>query len=124
VIALPTERQPALPVWPAASELSLLPSGTNTTAGGQDASLGSVVCTSPGNCVAVGGSTDTNGTNGTNDGQAMVVAETSGVWGHASELTLPSGASTTAGGQYACLDSVACTSPGNCVAGGQSLNGV
>jgi hypothetical protein len=46
----------------------------------------------------------------------MVVTETKGVWGRASELTLPSGAEPK--GQLAALDSVACTSPGRCVAVG------
>ena len=54
VAVVSTAAEPALLVWPAASELSLSPPGTNTTAGGQDASLGSVACTSPGNCVAGG----------------------------------------------------------------------
>lgn len=62
-------------------------------------------------------------TNGSSDYQAMVAAETSGVWGQASKLTLPGGATTTANAQFAFLDSVTCTSPGNCVAVGSYLDG-
>jgi len=40
------------------------------------------------------------------------------VWPSASELTLPAGANTTAGDQNAHLESVTCTSAGNCVAVG------
>ena len=104
------------PVWPAASEFTMPPSGASTAAGDQDAYLSSVTCASPGTCVAVGGYEDTNGNN---DFQVMATTETSGVWGQASELTLPAGASTAAGDQSAYLASVACTSPGNCVAVGQ-----
>ena len=101
-------------VWAQASELTL-PTGANTSAGGQGADLGSVTCTSPGSCVAVGSYSDTNGSH---DYQAMVATETGGVWARASELTLPAGANTSAGGQYADLGSVTCTSPGSCVAVG------
>ena len=101
-------------VWGQARKLEL-PSGANTAAGKQIAALDSVACTGPGSCVAVGYYTDTNGSN---DYQAMVATETSGVWGQASEATLPSGANTAAGKQYAALDSVACTGPGSCVAVG------
>jgi len=58
-----------------------LPANLATVAGAQSASLGSVACTSVGNCVAVGtynasGSTATN-----RDGRAMDVIETGGAWG-------------------------------------------
>jgi hypothetical protein len=99
-------------VWGQAGELSL-PADADTTAGAQDAGLGSVSCTSQDNCVADGDYKDTSG-----GSQAMVVAETGGVWGQASELSLPSNANTTAGAQFAGLGSVSCTSQGNCVAGG------
>jgi hypothetical protein len=97
--------------WGQASEVSL-PPGANTTVDGQAASVDSVVCTSVGNCVASGYYTDTNGSN---DAQAMVATESGGTWGQASELSLPAGANTTAGGQNADVHSVACTSVGNCV---------
>ena len=101
-------------IWARPQTLSL-PPFYNTTAGGQYAELESVTCTNLGNCVGVGLYSDTNGSN---DDQAMVATETGGAWGAASEITLPAGASTTAGGQFAQLQSVTCTSPGNCVAVG------
>jgi hypothetical protein len=57
-------------------------------------------------------------TNGSNDGQAMVATETNGTWATATELSLPNGASTTAGAQHAAALGLSCTGPGNCVAGG------
>lgn len=105
-------------VWAKASKLTL-PTGANTTASDQKASLDSVTCTSSGNCVAVGDYTDTNGTD---DYQAMVATETGGVWAQASKLTLPTGANTSAGGQFALLNSVSCTSQGDCVAVGEYID--
>jgi large repetitive protein len=102
-------------VWGQASKLTL-PAGANTASGGQAAFLNSVNCTSPGNCVAVGGYNDSNGSY---DGQGMIAAESSGTWGPGSALALPSGATTTAGDQHAELNSVTCTSSGNCVAVGE-----
>ena len=96
-----------------ASELTL-PANANTTAGHQGADLNSVVCTSAGNCVAVGDYTDTTGST-----QAMVATQSAGGAWQASELTLPANANTTAGGQGAVLGSVVCASAGNCVAAGQ-----
>jgi Putative Ig domain len=101
-------------VWGQASKLTL-PSGANTSSGGQYAALNSVNCTSQGNCVAVGNYTDTNGTENL---QAMIATETDGVWGQAGKLTLPAGANTAASSQAAFLNSVNCTSPGDCVAVG------
>jgi hypothetical protein len=101
-------------VWDQASELAL-PPGAAATAGAQDASINSVTCTSLGNCVAVGNYYDTNGKD---DGQGMLATETGGVWGPASELTLPAGAASAASAQYVFLNSVTCTGPGSCVAVG------
>jgi hypothetical protein len=103
----------AVPAWPAASNLRLLPPGASTAPHAQNAQLDSVTCTSAGNCVAVGSYADAF-----LGSQAMVAVETNGAWGRASELALPAGADTTAEGQHAELSSVACTSPGNCVAVG------
>jgi hypothetical protein len=52
--------------------------------------------------------------------QAMVDTESNGAWSQATELTLPTNASTTAatGGYYANIGAVTCTSPGDCVAAG------
>jgi hypothetical protein len=104
-----------VPVWAQASEITL-PSGATMIAGAQDASLSGLACTSPGTCVAVGSYADANGSD--ND-QLMAVNETNGTWGVAQKITLPNDASTTSGHQYASLNSVACTSLGNCVAVGQ-----
>jgi hypothetical protein len=103
----------AVPAWPAASNLRLLPPGASTAAHAENAQLDSVACTSAGNCVAVGSYADAF-----LGSQAMVATETNGAWGRASELALPAGADTTAEDQHAELSSVACTSPGNCVAVG------
>jgi hypothetical protein len=103
----------AVPAWPAASNLRLLPPGASTAPHAQNAQLDSVTCTSAGNCVAVGSYADAF-----LGSQAMIATETSGAWGRASELTLPAGANTTAEDQHAQLSSVACTSAGNCVAVG------
>jgi cytochrome c551/c552 len=103
----------AVPAWPAASNLRLLPPGASTAAHAQNARLDSVACTSAGNCVAVGSYSDATRSN-----QAMLATETDGAWGQASELEMPTGADTTAEDQHAKLSSVACTSPGNCVAVG------
>ncbi|MGA9315862.1 MAG: hypothetical protein WBV77_14685 [Solirubrobacteraceae bacterium] len=109
-------------VWGPASKL-MLPSNENTSPGDQDAGLSSVACTGPGSCVAVGSYADASGSE-----QPMIATEASGVWSQASELTLPAGAlettenfgecGTVSCAQYAVLSSVACTSPGSCVAAG------
>jgi large repetitive protein len=99
-----------------ASELTL-PAGANTTAGAQSAFLGSVVCPSAGHCVGIGDYRDTTGST-----QAMVATQSAGGAWQASELTLPAGANTTAGHQDAVLNSVVCTSAGNCVAVGNYID--
>jgi hypothetical protein len=101
-------------IWDRARRTKL-PSGANTAKGQQHATLASVACTSPKNCIAVGSYTDVDGKN---DHQAMVVVETGGVWRQASALTLPADANSIPGGQRAGLDSVSCTSQGNCTAVG------
>jgi hypothetical protein len=102
-------------VWGQGSKLTL-PSGADPTdtADGGSVDLISATCTGLGDCVAVGTYVDTSGSY-----QAMVATETGGGWGQAAELTLPSDQQTTAGGQRAGLNSVACTSQGNCVAVGR-----
>ncbi|HXB65424.1 MAG TPA: hypothetical protein VNV42_11175, partial [Solirubrobacteraceae bacterium] len=94
-------------VWGAASPVMLPAASTGR------ADLNSVTCTSAGNCVAAGAFDDPNA-----NYEAIVVAETNGVWGAASELQLPTGANTITNTQNAGLDSVACTGVGNCVAVG------
>ena len=96
-----------------------VPAGANMTVSGRDDSIDSITCTSPGNCIASGSYEDSNGKE---DDQAMLVAESGGVWGQASELTLPGGANTIAGEQDADLFSLTCTSPGSCVAVGRYVD--
>jgi hypothetical protein len=88
-----------------------LPSGASTTAAHALTSLDSVACPSVGNCTGVGYYEV-----GTNNYEAMVETESNGVWAQATKLSLPIGAAT--GGEDATLQSVSCTSVGNCVATG------
>ncbi len=96
-----------------AGELTALPSGANLAPGAlAGASLTAVSCADASDCTAVGSYVASGGSS-----QAMGVTETSGVWGTARQLTLPSGYLSSSG-QSAALDAVACTSPGTCSAGG------
>jgi hypothetical protein len=90
-----------------------LPANANSTAGHQSAALGSVVCTSAGNCAAAGSYKDTAGSF-----QALIATQSSGGPWQASELTLPANANSTAGAQNAFLNSMVCTSVGTCAAAG------
>ena len=113
--------QPPAPFfWPAATPITL-PAGAKTVFPATQLytfsgpmSINALACTSAGNCVGVG---DYEDTNGSNEYQAMIVSEAGGVWGAAHELQLPKHV-TPPGAEVAGLDSVACTSPGNCVAVG------
>ncbi len=96
-------------VWGQSVEATL-PANAATAPGSQSAFLFGVWCTSPGNCVAAGSYTDATGL-----GQPLVITETGGVWARGIELTLPANASTVAGTQFAFLNTVTCTSAGNCV---------
>jgi hypothetical protein len=100
-------------VWRRARKIEL-PADASTASGGQEAYLGGVSCTTPGNCVAVGDYSDTNGSY-----QAMAATARRGVWGRARKIALPTGADAAPDGQRAELWSVTCTSRGNCVAGGE-----
>ena len=71
------------------------------------AELTGVTCTSAGDCVAVGRYTDASGRY-----QAMAATESDGTWGTATEITPPTGAPSNAS---PIVDSVSCTSAGNCV---------
>jgi Putative Ig domain len=102
-------------VWQA-SDLTL-PANANSTAGGQDAVLSSVVCASQGNCAAAGHYVDTTGSF-----QALSATQSAGGTWQTSELTLPANANSTAGAQNASLDSVACTSQGTCAATGHYVD--
>jgi hypothetical protein len=86
-----------------------VPGSGRLNAGGA-AFVGSVSCASPGNCAAGGSYTD-----GARNVQAFVASETKGAWGRAIEVP-GSGRLNVAG--RASVESVSCTSPGNCGAGG------
>jgi hypothetical protein len=73
-------------------------------------SVSSISCTSSGNCSAGGSYED-----GSGDGQAYVVNEIDGTWGNAEQV--PGTATLNTGGS-AYLFTVACSSGGNCSAGG------
>jgi hypothetical protein len=91
-----------------------LPAGADTS--NPIASFNSVSCASAGNCTAVGAYRDTP-----NDySQAMMVTETSGKWGPAVEATPPNVA--TASNPTVTLNSVSCTSPGDCIAVGDYID--
>ncbi|MGA2471838.1 MAG: hypothetical protein ABSG64_14250 [Solirubrobacteraceae bacterium] len=95
-----------------------------------ETSLNGLVCTSPGDCVAVGSySTFSKLNYGAASSQPAGLIETDGVWGQPARLGLPPGASTgeafLAGKhrhvpwpQTASLNSVACLTASNCVAVG------
>jgi hypothetical protein len=100
-------------VWGAATKTTL--PGGHDTSSSQYAELYDVTCTSVGNCIAGGYYKDTNGSN---DYQAMLVQETGGAWQTAVKVQLPSDEGTGSNGQSAAFDTLACTSPGDCVAGG------
>jgi hypothetical protein len=90
--------------WSGASELTGLPSGASGGA------LSGVSCLGGGNCAAVG--SDTVG----GASQPMAVTALSGAFGQGVQVALPSG------GQSGSLTSVACTTPGNCVAVGSYID--
>ncbi|MGE5133843.1 MAG: hypothetical protein ACM32E_13135 [Gemmatimonadota bacterium] len=67
-------------------------------------------CASAGNCTAVGSYSDSSGTH-----QAMMLTKTAGTWAAGTEATLPADAEFS---PFANLDSVSCSSAGNCTAVG------
>jgi hypothetical protein len=73
--------------------------------------LGTVSCTSRANCVAA---TQYLADAGSSDYRAMVAVETAGAWGPAIQLQLPANANSTLGTQFVRVNSLACTSVGNC----------
>ena len=77
------------------------------------AALDWVSCASAGNCSAVGSYRDTSGNT-----HGLLMTETSGTWGAGVEATLPSAASNP----QVVLNSVSCTSPGNCSAVGDFID--
>jgi hypothetical protein len=87
---------------------SLVP-GVATLNVGLEAIAAAISCTTNGNCSAGGSYTD-----GLGNGQAFVVDESNGTWGSAVEVP----GSSTLNVSGAIVDSISCTSPGNCGASG------
>lgn len=94
--------------WGAPQRITL-PSGATTVPRNQSASIDSVSCPAQGYCVAVGSYA------GSGNG-SLAVSEVAGAWQTATMLPSVSGELTGGG----VLDSVSCTSFGNCVAVGTS----
>jgi hypothetical protein len=86
-----------------------VPGTASLNVGGSD-SIQSISCASAGNCGAGGQYID-----GSNNFQAFVVTETDGSWGNAMEV--PGTAPLNVGG-LAYVDTVSCTAPNSCSAGG------
>ncbi|HEV2426771.1 MAG TPA: hypothetical protein VGS61_00975, partial [Acidimicrobiales bacterium] len=93
--------------WLAAQELP----GSAALNGGGDAEPYTLSCSSSGNCAAGGEYKDSVG-----HYQAFVASETGGTWGAAAALPGVSALNTGGG---AGVDSISCSSPGNCSLGGQ-----
>lgn len=91
--------------WAAGAKASL-PAGANAT---PHAYLDSVSCPTAGSCVAVGGYTDSSGSQ-----EGLIASESSGTWS-AVDATPPSDANAV---PAVTLSSVSCPSVGNCVAVG------
>ena len=83
--------------------VAVVPANADTS---QGATFGAVSCAAPGDCTAVGGYYDSS-----NNSQGLMLTETSGSWAPGVEAPLP--ANVTRG---LSLDSVSCSSPGNCTA--------
>lgn len=81
------------------------PGTASLNSGGQTAGVSSVSCAAPGDCSAGGWYTASDGTR-----PAFVVTQTNGIWGTAKKVL-------KAGG-FTAVNSVSCTTPGNCSAGG------
>jgi hypothetical protein len=96
--------------WGTAEEVP----GTAALNGGGYAAINSVSCPSAGNCSAGGSYTST-----TPATQAFTVAETNGTWGNAQPVP---GIAALNNGGLAQLNSVSCSSVGNCSAGGFYLD--
>jgi hypothetical protein len=82
---------------------------------GAGANVFSVSCATAGNC-AVGGTYD----DALGAQQAFVVSERNGTWGNAIEVP---GSAALNGERFAVVNSVSCTSAGNCTAGGFYMDG-
>jgi hypothetical protein len=92
--------------WAKAEEVP----GISTLNAGGTAEVDTVSCGAAGSCSAGGSYTDSSG-----EYQAFVLSETEGTWGNAEEV--PATGALNTGGD-AEIDSVSCSSAGNCTAGG------
>jgi hypothetical protein len=84
--------------------------GLKSLNAGRDAEVDSVSCAAAGDCAAGGYYTGKHG-----DTQAFVATESNGVWGGAIEVP---GSARLSGGGQAAIDSMSCSAPGDCSAGG------
>jgi hypothetical protein len=91
-----------------------VPGSTVLNTGG-NAGIVAISCTSTGNCGAGGSYVD-----GATHFQAFVVSEVNGTWGNAIEV--PGTAALNVGGS-ATVNSISCTSDGNCAVGGSYTDG-
>jgi hypothetical protein len=98
-------------IWRPAIEVP----GTGRLNKGGNAQVGSMSCTSAGDCAAGGWYTD-----GSDHQQAFVASERRGQWRPAIEVP---GTGTLNKGGYARVDSVSCASSSNCAAGGSYRDG-
>ena len=98
-------------VWGRAEEVP----GTASLNAGGDAVVYSVSCSSAGNCAAGGYYRDASSRT-----QGLIVNEKSGTWAKAEEV--PGTAALNAGGEGA-VNSLSCSSGGNCTAGGYYADG-
>ena len=96
-------------VWGRARNVRL-PGSADIPHGGLPQALSSLACSSRGDCEAI---VDYNPDA---PGPATVATETAGVWRQATQISPPMGTS------FAVLDSLACTTPGDCVAVGTADN--
>jgi len=96
--------------WGTAQEVP----GIGALNAGGSARILSVSCSAAGDCSA-GGQYASKTVDGIATVQAFVVNETGGTWGTAQEVP---GTAALNGGGYATVNSVSCTSAGNCTAGG------
>ena len=97
-------------IWGTAQEVP----GIGALNAGGSARILSVWCSAAGDCSA-GGQYASKTVDGIATVQAFVVNETGGTWGEAAEVP---GTAALNGGGYATVNSVSCTSAGNCSAGG------
>ncbi|MGC8481175.1 MAG: hypothetical protein ACP5PJ_06465, partial [Acidimicrobiales bacterium] len=92
------------------AQAAALPLPTNATTSGQQPTIATIVCASPGNCTLEGTYLDQS-----HSTQGFVATESNGVWGNTSEVLLPTNAASH---QDVAIGSLNCQSVGSCVLGG------